>query len=63
MTDKIEGLLEQILAELKTMNERSDKVIKESEKQKAISDSMLNNLMRMMPEQMKGMFNGGIDGN
>jgi hypothetical protein len=63
MTDRIESLLEQILTELKTMNERSDKVMRESEKQKAMSENMLNNLKNMMPEPMKGMFKGGIDGN
>jgi hypothetical protein len=63
MTDRIESLLEQILAELKTMNERSEKVMQESDRQKAMSDNMLQGLMGMMPEQMKGRFNGGANGN
>ena len=63
MTDRIEKLLEQILAELKTINDRSDKVVHENEKQKALSENMLKGLMGMMPDQMKGIIKGGADGN
>jgi hypothetical protein len=62
MTDKIENLLEKILAELVTMNERSERVIQENNKHKAASEDLLNGLMGALPEQMKGIFKGGIDG-
>lgn len=62
MKDKIEILLEQILAELQTMNARSDQVVQESEKQKASADQMLNNLFGMMPEPFRNTLKGGNDG-
>jgi len=55
----IESLLEQILAELKIMNARTEQVIMDAKKQTDVSENALNNLFSLMPEQMKKAFNGG----
>lgn len=55
----IKELLEQILAELKIMNARTEQVMLEATKQKQTSEVTLNNLFSLMPEQMKQAFTGG----
>lgn len=58
MNDRIESLLEQILAELKTMNERAEQAVEENKKQRATADNALGDLMGMVQKTFNGGHNG-----